>query len=456
MAGVDPTIFKDYDIRGTFPEQINKEVAYKLGQAFVAFFNSRTVAIGRDMRISSPEIFEGLANGIRSLGSDVVDLGLISTDMAWFASGKHRFPLTIMITASHNPPEWNGLKLATTGAVAVSGESGLYKIRDMLINLNWKPATMVSDGQITTKDIIDDWIDHLLSFIDTASIKPLKIVVDAGNGMAGNVFAEIGKKLPVNIIPLFFEPDGNFPNHVPDPLKDENLQSLVEKVKEASANFGVAFDGDGDRMVMVDEIGKRLTGTVMTAMISNTLLEKKPGSTILYNAIIGRVVPEIIAKRGGKGVRVRVGHSPIKQAMRKVNAIFGGEHSYHFFFRDNYYADSAPVAFLILLELISKDGKGVSQIVAEFDKYPQSGEINFEIEDRNSVLEKVRQDFRDSESKDELDGMSVWYKDWWFNVRPSNTEPVIRLNVEADNKPLLEEKTQYLIRFLEGLGAKKK
>lgn len=455
MAAIDPAIFKDYDIRGIFPEQINKEVAYKLGQVFVRFFNPKTVAIGRDMRLSSPEIFTGLSNGIRSMGGNVVDLGIIATDMAWFASGKYEFPLTVMITASHNPPEWNGLKLATSGAIPVSGESALYKIRDLL-GQGLKTQEAQNDGNLTRQDILDDWISYALSFINVSEVKPLKIVIDAGNGMAGKIIPEVAKKLPTKIILLFFELDGSFPNHVPNPLKPENIQVLKEAVVKESASIGVAFDGDADRLVLLDEQGQVLSGTVLTAMIAKTLLEKNPGSTILYNAIVGRVVPEIVKQYGGKSLRVRVGYSLIKKAMRENNAIFCGEHSYHFFFKDNYFSDSGLIAFLFLLSLISKDSRPLSEIAAEFNKYLQSGEINFEVDDRNSILDKVRQNFTDSESKDNLDGVSVWYKDWWFNVRPSNTEPVVRLNIEADNKALLEEKTQYLVSYLEGLGAKKK
>lgn len=452
MGSIDPSIFKDYDIRGIYPAQINKDVAARIGQGIVEFFKVREVAVGRDMRISSPELFRGLTGGIRSTGCSVVDLGLISTCMHWFASGHYRFPVSVMISASHNPPEYNGFKLARAGAIAVSGESGIFALRDM-ISGDWQPK-IATQGGLETKDIMRDWIEHAFSFIDVHNVKPLKVVVDAGNGMAGLVFPEVARKLPLKITPLFFELDGSFPNHIPNPLKEENLARLKTEVRKNKADLGIAFDGDGDRAVLTDEQGRTISGTILTAMIAKTLLAKNPGATILYNVIVGRVVPETIEKFGGKPLRFRVGHSPIKQKMRQADVLFGGEHSYHFFFKENYYADSGLIAALVLLELISGDGRPLSEIVREFDKYPASGEINFKAQDSQKIVEAVKKDFGDAE-KDEIDGITVWYENWWFNVRASHTEPLVRLNIEADSKDLLRQKTEEVTRYIENLGAKR-
>lgn len=456
MPDIDPSIFKEYDIRGIYPNQINEEVAFKLGQGIVKFFKVKKVAVGRDMRISSPQLFKALTDGARSLGADVVDLGLISTDMHWFASGRYKFPVNVIISASHNPPEYNGLKMAKAGAIAVSGESGTYELRDMIRDPNWQPKSAQVPGKLKTKDIMDVWIKHALSFVDLGSLKPLKVVIDAGNGMAGKVIPEAARRLPIKALPLYFELDGSFPNHVPDPLKEENLADLRKVIGQENADLGIAFDGDADRIVVLDEKGQTISGTILTAMIAKMLLQKNPGATILYNVIVGRVVREVIEANGGKPLRFRVGHSPIKQKMRAADVLFGGEHSYHFFFRDNYYADSGLIAALILLQLISKDGRQVSQIVKEFDKYPQSGEINFEVPEREAIIRAVKENFEDAEDKDEVDGITVWYKDWWFNVRSSNTEPLVRLNIEADTRELLEEKENELIRYIQNLGGKKK
>lgn len=454
MSVIDPSIFKDYDIRGIYPKQINKDVAYRLGQGLVEFFKTSKVAVGRDMRLSSPQLFKALTSGVTSRGADVVDLGLISTDMHWFASGKFNFPLNVMISASHNPPEYNGFKFATAGAQAVSGESGIFALRDLLVDQSWQPKPSTKPGRKETQDIMRDWINHALSFVDLGKLKPLRVVVDAGNGMAGKIIPKVQDRLPLKITPLFFELDGSFPNHLANPLEEENLATLKETIKREKADLGMAFDGDADRVVVVDEKGRTLSGTILTAMIAKNLLQKSAGATILYNAIVGRVVPETIEKYGGKPLRYRVGHSPIKQKMREANVLFGGEHSYHFFFRDNYYADSGLIAALILLELISLDGRPLSEIVREFDKYPGSGEINFKASNAKRIIEGIKKDFPDAK-KDELDGITVRYKDWWFNVRASHTEPLVRLNIEADTKDLLAEKTEEVTRFIENLGGKR-
>lgn len=452
MGFPDPKIFKDYDIRGTYPEQIDKGLAVKLGRILVRFFNVNKIAVGRDARLSSSELFAGLVEGIASSGCDVIDLGIISTDMAWFASGKYNFPLTVMITASHNPPEFNGFKMATAGANAVSGETGIYHIRDLLLKEELVANNSSRIGQTIQQDILNDWIVHLLKFVDVKEINNLKVVVDAGNGVAGIATTELFRKLDVQLIPLYFKPDGSFPNHPADPMNEKNIEILKRTVIDQGASFGAAFDGDGDRVLFVDEKGKTISGTVTTALIAKNLLEKHKGELILYNAIIGRVVPELIKKLGGRGMRVRVGHSIIKNVMREHNALFCGEHSYHFFFRDNYYADSGLITLLLILELVATSGKKVSEMVGEFDIYFASGEINFKTENKEKMLSEVKTKFTDAPAMDELDGISVWYPDWWFNVRPSNTENLIRLNIETDTKELLRDKQTELTELIKKLG----
>ncbi len=303
---------------------------------------------------------------------------------------------------------------------------------------------------------MSDWINHALSFVNKEKIKPFKIVVDAGNGMAGLVMPPIEKALPGEFVNLFLELDGTFPNHFPNPLVPENLKFVIDKVRETSADMGIAFDADGDRAFFIDEKGKALTGTVLTAMVAKNILQKHPGETILYNAVCGRVVPEVVKQLGGTPIRVRVGHSVIKEKMREHNAIFAGEHSGHFYFRDNYFADSGLIMVLEVWELISQDGRPLSVIAQEFEKYPQSGEINFQVKDKEGMMKKVEAKFAaEALSFDWLDGISIWYSDWWFNVRPSNTESLLRLNVEADNQSLLEKGVAEISQFLFNNGAEK-
>lgn len=451
---IDPLIFKDYDIRGKHPRQLNKQVAEKIGAEIVNFLKPKVVAVGRDMRISSSEIFTGFVAGVTNQGADVIDLGLITSDMIYFAAGKYGFDVDVMITGSHAEGE-NGFKIVKKGAIAISGDTGLYKMRDEILSgKKFPPAEM--KGRLMRKEILKPWVDHALSFINPKQIRPYKIVIDAGNGMAGKVMPEVEKHIPGEFINLYFKLDGTFPHHFPNPLIEENLADIRAKIAEVRADFGIAFDADGDRAFFLDENGKTVTGTVLTAMIAKSLLKKNPGATILYNAICGRIVPEIIKKHGGKEIRVRVGHTIIKQKMREHDALFAGEHSGHFYFRDNYYADSGLIGMLVALELISTDGRPLSQIVAEFEKYPVSGEINFVVRDRDAIVKAIKKGYANAPKIDELDGISVWYNNWWFNVRLSHTEPLLRLNVEADNDKILQEKTKSLKKEIKNLGGKLK
>jgi phosphomannomutase len=450
---IDPSIFKEYDIRGVYPDTINYELAVLIGRAFADLvIEQGPIAVGRDMRLSSPEIAKGLIEGITKQGRDVIDVGLITTDMSYFAAGKFPFAGGIMITASHNPKEYNGLKLCLAKAAPVSGDGGIYQMRDNILNNKFKQAEKV--GQVSEKNILADWINHALSFIDEKAIKPLKIVVDAGNGMASILFPELKKRLPLEIIPLYFELDGSFPNHPAAPIVPENLKDAQKKVLDEKADLGLVFDGDGDRAVLIDETGRVVSGTIMTAMIAEYFLKKIKGATILYNAICGWIVPEVISSLKGKGIRVPVGHSLIKENMRKYDALFAGEHSGHYYFKENYYADSALITILITLQIISQENKKVSEIIKKFDKYPSSGEINFEISDKEKVINEVEKIYgQKAKSTDKIDGLTVWFDDWWFNLRPSNTEPLLRLNIEAKNQELLDLRKKEIIDFLKGYGS---
>lgn len=450
---IDSSIFKEYDIRGVYPTQINYELAVLIGRSFADLVSDEgPMAVGRDMRFSSPEIAKGLIEGMTKQGRDVVDLGLITTDMIYFATGKFPVAGGIMITASHNPKEYNGLKFCLSGAAPVSGEGGIYQMRDNILSNKFKESE--KQGQVTPKNILVDWLNHALSFIDEKTIKPLKIVVDAGNGMASILFPELEKRLPFKIIPLYFDLDGSFPNHPAYPLIPENLKEAQKKVLEEKADLGLVFDGDGDRAVLIDETGKTVSGTIMTAMMAEYFLKKFKGATILYNAICGWIVPEVINSLGGKGIRVPVGHSLIKENMRKYEALFAGEHSGHYYFKDNYYADSAFITILIALQIISQENKKVSEIIQRFDKYPSSGEINFEIVDKAKVIDEIEKIYREkAKSTDRLDGLTVWFDDWWFNVRPSNTEPLLRLNIEAKNQGILELRKKEIVDFLQSGGS---
>ncbi len=406
------------------------------------------------MRLSSKELFAGLTAGIRETGTSVVDLGLITTDMLYFATGYYGFGGGVMITASHNPSEWNGFKLSKKGAVAISKDTGLKDIEKIAFSGRFKKGKSL--GKLIKKHIYPDWLKHIFSFIDQKKLKPFKIVVDAGNGMAGKIMPLVSRQIPGEIIPLYFELDGSFPNHLPSPIEAKNLVDLQTKIKQTKASLGMAFDGDADRVFLVDDKAQVVSGTIMTAMVAKMLLKKKPAATILYNAICGRIVPQIVKKYGGYAKRVRVGHTFIKQYMREENALFAGEHSGHYYFKDNYYADSGIIAALVVLELISTEGKKLSEIRKEFDLYPSSGEINFVVSDIQQITDAIKKEFKDASSIDELDGVSVWYPNYWFNVRASKTEPLMRLNVEADDQKILKQKVKQLIAFLETRGAKRK
>ncbi len=446
---IDPAIFKAYDVRGIYGEDLTDEIAYRIGRAAAQYLNVSQIAVGRDMRLSSPQLAAALIRGITDQGIDAIDLGMTTTDELYFAVGKFNYPAGVMITASHNPGQYNGMKFCRAQAFPISLETGLADIRDLAISGNFvEPA---HKGQVIQRDVLDDYVQHALSFIDVSKVKPLKVVIDAGNGMAGMVMPHVFKHLPCELVPLYFELDGSFPNHPASPIEPENMADLQKKVREVGADLGAAFDGDADRMFPVDEHGNIVDGSMVTAIAANSLLHKHPGSSILYNLIVSKSVPELVNGLGGKAVRTRVGHSYIKAEMRKLNGIFGGEHSGHFYFRDNWYADSGLIAFLITLELVSVEGKPLSELLRPLDKWVRSREINSRVSDVQGKLQALEEKYgKDALAVDHMDGITVDYGDWWFNVRPSNTEPLLRLNVEAKSRELLEQKRDELLAFIRG------
>jgi len=443
---INANIFKAYDIRGTVPDQFKPENAYAIGYFLSRFLSASNIAVGRDMRASSDEIFDQLAAGINDSGANVIDLGLISTDALYYAVGKFGYDGGVMITASHNPKEYNGLKVCRKNAEPLSGIDGLGEILKS-IQQNETISKSPSRGTITRKDIIDDYVQHCLSFIDLSKIKPFKIVIDAGNGMAGQTLPPVLKLLPIDCIRLFFDLDGTFPNHPASPIELENLVDLQKAISENKADFGVAFDGDADRMFLVDKNGRQVRGDICTALVAKSLLAKHPGSTVLYNLICSKAVPELVERMGGTSIRTKVGHALIKPLMKKHNAIFGGEHSGHFYFRDNWFADSGLIAFLVCLELLSVENRPLDELIKELNPYFQSGEINSRVESVPTKINQVKQAFLEG-GQDDLDGLTVNFKDFWFNLRGSNTEPLIRLNVEADTEKLLDEKVALLLKII--------
>lgn len=446
MAEYFDEIFKAYDVRGVYPTQLNEALARKIGKAFASFVDGETVYIGHDMRESGIPLAQEFAEGVMDMGKHVKMIGLIPTDAAYYVAGKFEAPV-VMITASHNPPEYNGIKLTDAGAIPVGEESGLREIREMVERDAFEDADQ--RGQLSEEDVIDGFVQHVLSMIDVSSVKPLKVAVDAGNGMGGFIVPKVFEHLPCEVVPLYFELDGSMPNHEPNPIDPKNVQDLIAKVKEVGADIGLAFDGDADRCYFIDETGGRISASLTTALIAKKLLEKNPGASMIYNAVSSKIVPETITAGGGTAIRERVGHSYIKKTMKDTGAIFGGEHSGHYYFLNNYRADSGMIAALIVLEMLSIADVPFSEMLKEFQKYFAIEETNSEVADKDAVLAKLKETFSDAEI-DELDGVTFTYADYWFNVRPSNTEPVLRLNLEADTPELRDEKTAEVLKVIRG------
>jgi len=441
----DLSIFKSYDVRGIYPSQLNADVAELIGRAFVDHLKAEVVAVGRDMRLSSQPLFEAFARGATAQGADVVDLGLTSTDELYFAVGNYGYSAGAMITASHNPKEYNGFKLCRKDAIPLSGDTGVFAIRDMVARGAFSRAP--KPGRIVRRNPLPDFVDHCLSLIDPSALKPLTVVIDAGNGMAGRIVPAIFERLPVRVVPLYFDLDGDFPNHPASPIEPENMADLQAAVRERKPDLGAAFDGDADRVFITDERGELVGGDMVTALVAQMLLRKHRGEAILYNLICSRGVPEIIERNGGEPVRTRVGHSHIKAIMRERNALFGGEHSGHFYFRDHYFADSGLIALLVVLELVSRENKPISKLLEPIDRRYRYGEINSRVDDIPGKLGELESRYAGA-AIDHLDGVTIQYADWWCNVRPSNTEPLLRLNVEADSAELLAGRLDELLAII--------
>jgi len=456
---INPKIFKDYDIRAEMGTELDEDGVRRIARAFAALFQPKVVAVGHDMRLTGEMVGQAMMEEFSAMGVDVLNLGLISTDASYYAAGKLDTDYVVMITASHNPPRYNGMKITKRGGQSLDGESAIYPLRDKALSdevIEPSPQAAQHPGKITVvENVLAEFAQHALSLVDVSHIAPLKVLIDAGNGMAGAILPPVLEKMPIQVEKMYFELDGNFPNHLANPLIEEGQKQARAKLQAGGFDLGVLFDGDGDRMFLMDEQGRFIPGTITTAMVAKQILQQYPGETILYNAICGRVVPEVIAQNGGQGQRTRVGHSIIKKVMRETNAVFAGEHSGHYFFRDFFGADSGLVAMLYALEYISSQHKPVSAIVAEFDIYPQSGEMNFAVEDKDGMMAALEEQFKgQTKSIDHLDGVSIWFDTWWANLRPSNTQPVIRLNVEADTPEILDERVKELVAFIESRGGK--
>jgi phosphomannomutase len=423
-------IFKAYDIRGVVPDELDEGMAEAVGAAFVRLTGAKTLITLHDMRTSSEPLAEALGRGAAAQGANVIHGGLGSTDMAYYASGSLDMP-GAMITASHNPARYNGIKLCKAGARPVGVETGLAEIKELV--RNGVPACDGEPGTITRRDLLPGYAEYLKKLVDISGIRPLKVVVDAGNGMAGHTVPQVFDGLPITLVPLYFELDGTFPNHEANPIDPENLRDLQTAVREHQADIGLAFDGDADRCFVVDERGEIVSPSVLTALIAARELANEPGATIIHNLITSRAVPELIKSHGGIPVRTRVGHSFIKAKMAETNAVFGGEHSGHFYFRDFWFADSGMLAALHTLAALGHDERPLSALLSEFSRYAASGEVNSEVADQAAATAKVRDIYskRTGVTLDQLDGLTVSAGTWWFNLRPSNTEPLLRLNVEA-------------------------
>jgi len=442
-------IFKAYDVRGIYGKNLTEDIAYKIGRAFVYFLKCKDVVVGVDMRLSSPKLSRTFMKGVTDQGANAVFIGKVCTDAVYFASGFLKRP-AVMFTASHNPPEYNGLKFCKSGAVPINADTGLKTIKSIIEKTQYEKFKIKNKGKIIKKDVLKNYVKHVKKFINIKKLKKLKIAVDAGNGMAGKIVPLVYKNLSVKITPLYFRLDGTFPNHLADPSKYENLVQLQKTVKKNNCDFGMAFDGDADRIFFVDENGKIVNSSLMSSLIIKDILAKHPREKVIYNLICSKMVPETIKLYGGKALIERVGHSYIKDSMRKTKAIFACEHSAHYYYRNNYRADSGMITSLIAAEIISKQNKPLSKLLKEFEKYYKIEETNFKVKDKKSMMKKIEKHYAKKNIKkiSKLDGITVEFKGWWFNVRASNTEPLLRLNLEADSKELMEEKRKELVNML--------
>ncbi len=445
---LDPKVFKAYDVRGLYPSELDEEGAYAISRAYVEHFRPNRVAVGRDMRLSGPAMAAAVIEGAADAGSDVIDIGMVGTEMLYFAVGELGLDGGFAVTASHNPKDYTGMKIVRGGALPVGGDSGLLDVRDRAIGREPSPA--VSErGEVREEDVYPAFVERVLSFADLDAIRPLRVVIDAANGMAGAMLPPVLERLPVDAVRCYFEPDGSFPNHEPNPLLPENREFIVGKTLAESADLGVAFDGDADRCFFVDDTGQFVPGDFATALLAEAVLEKEPGAKVLYDVRASWAVPETIEQAGGIPLVNRVGHAFIKQRMRQEHAAFGGEVSGHYYFRDFTQADSGVIPFLLMLERISKAGMKLSELLQAYrERYFITGELNTPVADVDAKLRELEARFGSEGTVSHLDGVSVNADDWHFNVRPSNTEPLLRLNLEARSQSLMERKRDEVLALI--------
>jgi phosphomannomutase len=445
---LSPGVFKAYDVRGIYPEELDEDGAYAIGRAYVQQFEPKRMAVGRDMRLSSPQMAEAVIRGASDEGAEVLDLGMVGTEMLYFAVGSLGLDGGLTVTASHNPKEYTGMKIVRRGALPVGGESGLLDVRDRALAIS--DVRGGGDTRVSTYDIWPAYVDCVLSFVDVDALRPLKVVIDAANGMAGAMLPPVLERLPIEVVRCYFDPDGSFPNHEPNPLLPENREFIVAKTLEEGADLGVAFDGDADRCFFVDDTGEFVPGDFATALFAQSVLAKEPGAKVIYDVRASWAVPRTIEAAGGEALINRVGHAFIKDRMRRDDAAFGGEVSGHYYFRDFSQADTGVVPFLLMLELVSQAGRPLSEVLAPFrSQYFITGELNTPVADVALKLQEIKERYAALGGRiSHLDGISVDFDDWHFNVRPSNTEPLLRLNLEALSEPLMEEKRDEVLELI--------
>jgi phosphomannomutase len=447
---LDPKVFKAYDVRGLYPDELDEEGAFAIALAYVEQFEPKSIAVGRDMRLSSPSMAKAAMEGATAGGADVVDIGMVGTEMLYFAVGELGLDGGIMVTASHNPKEYTGMKIVRRGALPVGGDSGLLEVRDRALgHVRGQAPHPSNKGTVHEENIWPAYVERVLSFIDVDGLRPLRVVIDTANGMAGAMLPPVLERLPIEAVRCNFEPDGTFPNHEPNPLLPENREFIVAKTLEQHADLGVAFDGDADRCFFVDDTSEFVPGDFATALLAEGILEKEPGAKVIYDIRASWAVPETIERAGGVPLVSRVGHAFIKQRMRKEDAAFAGEVSGHYYFRDFTQADSGVVPFLLMLERISKAGAKLSELLRPYrERYFITGELNTPVADVALKLQELKERFGPEGTVSHLDGVSVTADDWHFNVRPSNTEPLLRLNLEARSKELMEQKRDEVLAVI--------
>jgi phosphomannomutase len=450
---LDPKVFKAYDVRGVYPGELDEDGAYAIGRAYAEQFEPKAIAVGRDMRLSSPAMQDAFIRGASDAGADVLDIGMVGTEMLYYAVGELGLDGGATITASHNPKEYTGVKIVRRGALPVGADSGLLDIRDRALALVGHGRGQTPDvaGKVEPRDIYRGFVEKVMSFIDARAVERLRVVIDAANGMGGAMLSPILDRLPLDAVRCFFEPDGTFPDHQPNPLLPENREFIVRKVAEEGADLGIAFDGDADRCFFVDDTGEFVPGDFVTALLAETLLEREPGGTIIYDLRASWAVRDVVERLGGTALPNRVGHAFIKLRMREVDAVFAGEVSGHYYFRDFYQADSGTIPALLLIQLVSKRGQKLSEILRPFrDRYFLTGELNTPVSDVALTLQRLKEHFAGHGEVSHLDGISITADDWHLNVRPSNTEPLLRLNLEALDPALMEAKRDEALEVIRG------